>query len=172
MGEIRSIDIVVAAILGVAVLRGVFLGLIREAFSIGALAGAIVAVRLFARPGAEWLVEVTRGEVGPGAAPWIAGAALAIGSVAAVAIVGRLLRRGVRAAGLGWADRAGGALLGGAEGVLVAGLLLLILCAALGRGHAFVAGSHSIAALERLEQLADERELRPIDVAAPPPTRR
>ena len=65
-----------------------------------------------------------------------------------------------------------GALLGGAEGVLVAGLLLSILCAALGRGHAFVADSHSIAALERLEQLADRRELRPIDVAAPPPSRR
>jgi membrane protein required for colicin V production len=172
VGEIRSVDVVVAAILGVAMLRGVFLGLIREAFSIGALAGACVAVRLFTRPAAEWLVEVTRGELGPAAAPWVAGAALAVGSVAAVAIAGRLLQRGVRAAGLGWADRAGGALLGGAEGLLVAGLLLLILSAALGREHSFVADSHSIAALERLEQLAEERELPRIDVAAPPPARR
>jgi membrane protein required for colicin V production len=172
VGEIRSIDVVVAAILGVAMLRGLFLGLIREAFSIGALAGACVAVRLFARPTAEWLVEVTRGEVGPAAAPWIAGAALVIGAVVVVAFAGRLLQRGVRAAGLGWADRTGGALLGGAEGLLVAGLLLLILSATLGREHAFVADSHSIAALEQLEQLAEERELRPIDVAAPPPPRR
>ena len=172
MGEIRSIDVVVAAILGVAMLRGLFLGLIREAFSIGALAGAIVAVRLFAGPAAEWLVEATRGEVGPAAAPWIAGAVLAIATVAVVAVIGRLLRRGVRAAGLGWADRSGGALLGGAEGLLVAGLLLLILSAVLGREHAFVADSHSIAALERLERLVEERELRPIDVAAPPPSRR
>ena len=172
MEEIRSIDVVVAAILGVAMLRGLFLGLIREAFSIGALAGACVAVRLFARPAAEWLVEVTRGEVGPTAAPWIAGAALVIGAVAVVAFAGRLLQRGVRAAGLGWADRTGGALLGGAEGLLMAGLLLLILSATLGREHAFVVDSHSIAALERLEQLAEERELRPIDVAAPPPPRR
>lgn len=172
MGEIRSVDVIVAAILGIALLRGLFLGLIREAFSIGALAGACVAVRLFTRPAAEWLVEATRGAVSPGAAPWAAGAALAIGSVVAVAVVGRLLQRGVRAAGLGWADRAGGALLGTAEGVLVSGLVLLILSAALGRDHAFVADSHSIAALEQLEQLLEERELRAIDVAAPPPQRR
>jgi len=40
--------------------------------------------------------------------------------------------------------------------------------AALGRDHPFVAGSRSIAALDRLERIADERDLGRIDVAAPP----
>jgi membrane protein required for colicin V production len=172
VGEIRSVDLVVAAILGIALLRGVFLGLIREAFSIGALGGAVVVVRLFTAPTAEWLVERTNGEVDPNAAPWIAGAALAIATVAGVAIIGRLLQRGARAAGLGWADRAGGAVLGSAEGLLVAGLLLVILSTVIGRDHPFVADSRSISALEELERLADERDLQPIDVAAPPPAPR
>jgi membrane protein required for colicin V production len=172
VGEIRSVDVVIAAILGIALLRGVFLGLIREAFSIGALGGACVVVRLFTAPAADRLVEISRGEVPESLAPWIAGALLAIGTVAVVAIVGRLLQRGARAAGLGWADRAGGAALGSAEGILIAGLMLVVLIAVIGRDHPFVADSHSIAAFETLERYAAESDLRPIDVAAPPPTER
>ncbi|MDH3519566.1 MAG: CvpA family protein [Myxococcales bacterium] len=168
----RSVDLVVAAILGIALLRGLVLGLIREAFSIGALAGACVVVRLFTSPTADWLVQATAGTIGARTAPWLAGGALAIATVAGVALVGRLLQRGARAAGLGWADRAGGAVLGTAEGMLVASLLLLVLTAAIGRGHPLVAGSKSIAALEQLERLAAERPARPIDVAAPPPKQR
>jgi membrane protein required for colicin V production len=166
--EIRSVDVVVAAILGVALLRGLFLGLIREAFSLAALGGACIVVRIYHAPAADWLVGASRGEVGPEAAPWIAGAALGAGTIAAVAIAGRLVRKGVRAAGLGWADRAGGAVLGAAEGALAAGVLLLVVGATLGRDHPFVAGSRSIAALDRIERIADERDLGRIDVAAPP----
>lgn len=168
MDEIRSVDVVVAAILGVALLRGLFLGLIREAFSLAALGGACIVVRIYHVPAADWLVDVSRGEIGPDAAPWLAGAALGACTIAAIAIAGRLVRKGVRAAGLGWADRAGGALLGAAEGALLAGVVLLVVGAALGRDHPFMAGSRSIAALDRLERLADERDLGRIDVAAPP----
>ena len=59
-------------------------------------------------------------------------------------------------------------MLGAAEGALVAGVLLLVVGLVLGRDHPFVAGSRSIAALERLEDLADDRDLPRIDVAAPP----
>jgi len=169
---IRSIDVVIAGILGIALLRGVFLGLIREAFSIGALGGACVMVRLFTAPTAERLVEFAGGDIPAALAPWIAGALLALATVAVVAIVGRLLQRGARAAGLGWADRAGGAALGGAEGILVAGLILMVLTTVIGRDHPFVANSRSIAAFETLERFAAEREARPIDVAAPPPAER
>ena len=168
MDEIRSVDVVVAAILGVALLRGLFLGLIREAFSLAALGGACIVVRIYHVPAADWLVDVSRGEIGPDAAPWLAGAALGACTIAAIAIAGRLVRKGVRAAGLGWADRAGGALLGAAEGALLAGVVLLVVGAALGRDHPFMAGSRSIAALDRLERLADERDVGRIDVAAPP----
>ena len=107
----------------------------------------------------------------PELAPWLAGAALAIGTLAAGALLGRLLRRGARLAWLGMPDRIGGALLGAAEGVLVSAILLLALTALIGRNHQLVAGSRSLAALERLERVA--AGVRPgVDVAAPPPARK
>ena len=114
--EIQPLDIVVAAIVAAAMLRGYFIGLVREAFSLGALGGAYLAVQLFTLPSADWLQEVSNGNVGPSIAPWLAGAGLAIGTIAIVIIVGRGLKRTLKAAGLNWADRFGGGLLGAAEG--------------------------------------------------------
>ena len=168
MGEIASVDLAVAVILGIALLRGLFLGLVREAFSIAALAAACVVVRAYAGPAGDRLVDLSGGQIGAAAAPWVAGAVLGVVTVAAVAIVGRMIQRGARAAGLGWADRAGGVVLGAAEGALVAGVLLLVAVAALGRAHPLIAGSRSIAALEQLEHYAGSPDLREIDVAAPP----
>ena len=167
MDGVSPIDVVVAAVVGVAVLRGVFRGLIREAFSVGALAAACVAVRVFNPVFSSWLEEVSRGELGPMAAPWAGGALIAIAAVLGVVLVGRVLRKSARWAGLGWADRAGGAVLGAAEGALVVGILLVVASAFLGRAHPVLAGTRSLAALEQLERLADERE---IDGAAPPPS--
>jgi uncharacterized membrane protein required for colicin V production len=153
-------------VLGIAVLRGLFLGLIREAFSLAAIGAACVAVRWFATPAAAELERATDGRVGDLAAPWIAGAGVAIAAAAAVAILGRVLRRGARAVGLGLVDRAGGALLGAAEGSLVIAVLLVIGTAVLGRDHPVLEGTRSLAALERVEAVA--AEVRDVDVAAPP----
>lgn len=165
MEGLQPIDIVAAAVLFVAALRGVFLGLVREAFSLAGLAAACLAVRVFTAPVAAWIGEVADGRIASGLLPWVAGALVAIGTLAAVAIAGRIVRRGVHAVGLGWADRAGGALLGGAEGVLVVAIVLVVLVTALGRGHPALSDSRSLAALERLERLSSGA---PIDVAAPP----
>jgi len=162
----EPVDIFVMAILGIAVLRGVFRGLIREAFSIGALAGACLVVKLFAHPLAARLETATGGEITGWAAPWLAGAILSVGTIAAIAIVGRFVRRGSRWAGLGWADRAGGAVLGAAEGGLVVAILLVLAVFLLGREHPTLAESRSFAALERIEQIAQAPA--PPDVAAPP----
>lgn len=167
MGELRSVDFVVGAILGVAALRGLFRGLTREAISIASLAAACVMVRLFAAPGAAWLVAASDGGVGPIAAPWIVGILLAIATLFAGALLARVLRGGARAVGLGWADHAGGAVLGAAEGVLLSAVLLLIAVNVLGRDHAFVSGSQSLAALIELERVA-EAGRSDVDVAAPP----
>jgi membrane protein required for colicin V production len=167
MGELRSIDFVVGAILGVAALRGLFRGLTREVISIASLAAACVVVRLFTASGAAWLVEVSDGQVGPFAAPWVVGVLLAVATLFAGAVLARVLRGGARAVGLGWADHAGGALIGAAEGVLLSAVLLLIAVNVLGREHAFVSGSRSLHALLELERAADAGD-RPVDVAAPP----
>jgi membrane protein required for colicin V production len=168
VGELQPVDIVVSTILGIAILRGLFLGMIREVFSIGALGAACLAVKTLSDPVAAWMQSVGGGEIGPTIAPWLAGAVLAVGSIAAVVVIGRFAKRGARWAGLGWADRAGGAALGAAEGVLVVGILLVLAGTVLGRGHPALAGTRTIAALERLEQLAAGRAPGEIDVAAPP----
>lgn len=168
MGELRSVDFVVGAILGVAALRGLFRGLTREAVSIASLAAACVVVRLFVAPGAAWLVEVTGGQVGPFTAPWLVGIALAAATLFSGAALARVLRGGARAVGLGWADHVGGAVLGAAEGVLLSVVLLLLAVGVLGRDHAFVSGSRSFAALVELERVAAAGSASGVDVAAPP----
>jgi membrane protein required for colicin V production len=161
------VDIVVGVILGIAMLRGLFLGLVREAFSLASLGAACITVRLFHADVGSWLGDLSDGRIGPAVGPWLGGALVAVFTIALVVFAGRLLRRGVRWAGLGWADRAGGALLGAAEGALVVGVLLVLAGSLLGRSHPVLQTSRSFAALEQLESLAQQP---PADVAAPPPT--
>jgi uncharacterized membrane protein required for colicin V production len=167
-GELATVDLVAGAILALAILRGLLLGLIREVVSVASLVAASFAVRAFTPELAAWMQQ--RWPALPDAAtPWLAGAALALGTLTAGAVLGRLLRRGARMAWLGMPDRLGGALLGAAEGVLVCALGLLALGALIGRDHRLLVGSRSIAALERLEQLAAGVRPQGVDVAAPPP---
>jgi uncharacterized membrane protein required for colicin V production len=167
--EIQPLDIVVVAIVTAAMLRGFFIGLVREAFSLGALGGAYLAVQLFTLPSADWLQEVSNGDVGPGVAPWLAGAGLAIGTITIVILLGRGLQRTLRAAGLNWADRFGGGLLGAAEGTLLAGILLVLGAEVLGRDHPAFSETASLAAIEEFERMSQQSEI-DIDVAAPPRT--
>ena len=101
----------------------------------------------------------------------LAGAMLAVGTIAVVVLAGRVLRRGARWAGLGLADRAAGAVLGVAEGALVVGILLGIGAMLLGRDHPVLTSSLSFGALEQLERIA-QGPAPPgpsdVDVAAPP----
>jgi len=165
----EPIDVAAAAILAAAAFRGFFRGLIRESFSMAALAGAVVSVKFLAEPLGAWLTQTTKGQVSEGTAPFAAGVLLAVFTIASVVIVGRFVRRGSRWAGLGWADRAGGALLGGAEGAIVVGILLLVAGGTLGRTHPALVQTRSIAALEQVEQIAQNPpSLDDIDVASPP----
>jgi membrane protein required for colicin V production len=167
--SVELVDWIAGAILVLAILRGLLLGLIREVVSIGSLLAAAVVVRRYTPEVASWMVRTSHGGIEPALAPWLAGAALAIGTLLLGAVVGRLLRRGAQIAWLGLPDRLGGALLGGAEGVLVCAILLLALTSLVGRDSSLVAGSRSIDALERLERIADRVSPRLPDVAAPPP---
>ena len=174
---LEPVDYVIAVVLIIAVLRGLARGLLRETFSIAALAAAIVAVRLFYADVAIWLIQVTDGQIGEMAAPWVAGAILAIGTIGITAIIGRILRRGAKVVGLGWADRAGGAVLGTAEGLLVAGIVIGLIGYVMGRNHPSIADSRSLEAFEELEQMARSGQFPEIDlplptVAAPPPEAR
>jgi uncharacterized membrane protein required for colicin V production len=167
LGSASPLDGVILAVLLVAIARGIFTGLIREAFSVAALAGALIAARFFTAPAAAWLTDATSGQIGSVAAPWIMGALIVIGSVGVIATLGRLLRRGAQLAGLSWADRLGGAAIGAAEGALVALVIVLASTWTVGRDHPAVADSRSLAAYDEVTKFVDERGDELPKVAAP-----
>jgi membrane protein required for colicin V production len=161
------VDFVVIAILGIAALRGLFRGMVREALSVGALVGACFAVVYLSDPAARWVGFLTDGEIGPSIAPWLGGITVAVATLFGAALLARMLRGGARAVGLGWVDHAGGAVLGVAEGVLVSAVLVQVASSTLGPYHPFLSGSKTMAALEEIERVALDDDL--LDVAAPPP---
>ena len=162
MEAISPVDLAALAILILAVLRGLFIGLIREVFSLGALAAACIAVRLGAVPAADWMLLNLPFEMGSLTARVVAGVVIAIAVVVLVAGVGRVLRRGVRWAGLGFADRLAGGVLGAAEGSLVIVILMLLGIALVGRDHPHLADSRTLAAFENAERLVQQtRPMRP-----------
>ena len=168
LAEFESVDIVVGAIIGIACLRGFFLGLIREAFSLASLAAAYIAVKAFVGPVSEWVGDISGGRINEALEPWVAGALLVLVTIGAVTTVGRIIRRGARAVGLGFVDRIGGGLLGATEGVLVVIVLLMLVGDRIGRDHPAIANTRTLAALEEMELLASEAPPTEIDVASPP----
>src|SRR5262245_62691051 len=139
--------------------------MVREAFSVAALAAACVAVRFGTEPAAAWLHANALPGVGPIGAQLLAGLAIGLAALVAVGLLGRLVQRGVHFAGLGMADRLAGAAIGAAEGALVVAVALLVTLTLVGREHPLVARSRTLVAFERAERLA--RGSAP-DVAAPP----
>ena len=168
MAAFESVDIIVGTIIGIACLRGFLLGLIREAFSLASLGAAYMAVRAFVSPVAEWVGEISDGRINEALEPWVAGAILVLVTIGAVTTIGRIVRRGARAVGLGFVDRVGGGLLGATEGVLVVAVLIMLVGDRVGRDHPALADTRTLAALEHMELLAREAPPEEVDVASPP----
>ena len=161
------VDALAFSVLAIALVRGLAIGMVREAFSVAALAGACIAVRFGTAPAAAWLLENALPGLGPLGAKILAGSVVGLTAAIAVGLLGRLVRRGVHAAGLGLPDRLAGAAIGAAEGALVVGVLLLAAITLLGREHPTLARSRTLVAFEQAERLA-RGESKLSDVAAPP----
>ena len=164
-----ALDAVVVAVLTLALVRGLWIGMIRELFSLGAIVAACIAVRLFAGDGGVWLAE--RSGLAPSLATGITGVAIGIGALAVLAILGRYAKRGVDKVGLGSLDRVGGAVLGSAEGVIVAAVVLLVAIFFFGRADPLLSRSRSLEAFDAVEEWVlapSEGDGELADVAAPP----
>lgn len=161
------IDRVALAIVALAVIRGLWIGLLREAFSIGALAAAFVAVKLWTDPATDWLVAHApfHGTLSQRQSHVVAGALVAIAAALVVVALGGFVRKRVHATSLGFVDRVLGGALGGAEGALLVAVGLVGVIAFVGPDHEVLAGSRSIELLSRARIFADELP----DVASPPP---
>lgn len=151
------LDGIVLTVILAALARGLFIGLVREGFSMAALAAAVLVTRATAGDAGVWLNERTDGQIGELAAPWIAGALIAFTTAAGMGLIGRLARKGVRLAGLSWFDRVGGGALGLAEGTLVSILVVLGAVWIVGREHPGVAESRSLAAYDTVQAAVAER---------------
>jgi uncharacterized membrane protein required for colicin V production len=161
------VDGAVLAVMGIALVRGLWIGMVRETFSVAALAAACIAVRFETAPLADWLRAGAGLPLGPTAARVVAGAAIGIGTALVVGLTGRVLARMLRGAGLGLADRLAGGVIGVAEGALLAGVLLFAATLTIGRESRLLSESRALHTFERFESLARERASLP-PVAAPP----
>lgn len=163
MRETPVADLVVMTVLVIAISRGLWIGLIREGFSMLALGAATIVTRLGVDPLSAWLTEATAGEIAGRASVWIAGVVLVVATILIAGTIARFLRRGAQFAGLGWADRLGGGALGLAEGAVVSTVLVLIALWLVGPSHPTLAGSRSLAALEQIQSLDGVRDLQALD---------
>lgn len=144
MGEI--IDIVAVTVMVIAVLRGIWIGIVREAFSLAALAAAVLAFRALRAPVAAEIAARTQWD--PLIATAAAGGAVVVAALVFVTLAGAIVRRLVGVAGLSGIDRVGGAALGAAEGVLVIALALFAVTEVLGSKDPLLAGSRTVAIFE------------------------
>ena len=169
MEELPTLDAVAAGVLALAALRGIWIGAVREAFSLAGLATAVVVIRAWREPAGRWLDAHGPFEVTELAAQILAAIALGVVSLIAVGVIGRVVRRSVRGAGLGLLDRLAGLLLGAAEGAVVVAALVVGLAALLGRDDDALAGTRTLAALEATETALG---LEPPAVSTGPPSDR
>jgi membrane protein required for colicin V production len=146
------LDAILVALVALALLRGAAIGALREATSLGVVVATVIAVRVWNQPFAHWLQSPTGASVRYDLAPFVAGALLTAVVLVAVALFAREMRQGLRPVGHGILDRVAGGALGLAEGLLVVGVLTVSLGALLGREHALVVTSHSLAWVEHIEQ--------------------
>lgn len=152
LADLPLIDVIALSIVALACLRGLWIGLIRESLSLATVAIATILTRIYVDPVASWLAEQTAGELTGRTGVWIAGVLIVVGTIAILAVVGRLLRRGAEAVGLGWADRMGGGALGAAEGAIVASILVVIALWIVGPDHATTRAARSVAWVEQLRE--------------------
>ena len=151
MEELPTVDAIAAALLALALLRGLWIGAVGELFSLAGLAAATFVVRSWRIPAGAWLEAHGPIEMTGLAARVLAALGLGLGTLLAVALLRRLVRRGVRSAGLGLADRAAGGVLGACEGAVVAAALVFGLGALLCRDDDALVGTRSLRALEWAE---------------------
>lgn len=155
------IDLVVLAVLGLATLRGLWIGVVREAFSLAALAAAVLAFRALRTPVAEEIAMRTQWD--PLVAAAAAGGVVVVAAIVFVTLAGAIVRRLVSTAGLSFVDRIGGGLVGFAEGALLVALALLGATEIFGPKDPVLRGSRAVALFQQWSgrDAASERRAAP-----------
>lgn len=162
------VDLIALVVVGLLALRGLVRGAVREAFALGALAAAVLAVRFFEPAVTGSLAPQLSAYLSPTFARGLSIVLVAGAGLIAVAAAGAFVRRGLHAVGLGLADRILGAGLGATEGALAVVIALSLAAGLLGADHPWLRASESYAWLARARG-AGGAPGTPGDVAAPAP---
>jgi membrane protein required for colicin V production len=162
------VDVLLAAVLLLFALRGLWRGFLREIFGLAGLLAGAVAAATWSTPLGDQLAA--RLHIAPALGDLITGAALVVLVVLAASLAGRLARRVARAIWLGPVDRGLGAVFGFAKGAALVGLGLMALQRlAPGSSTARIAAESELA--HPLVDLAD-RLVESVRPYAPPAVRR
>jgi uncharacterized membrane protein required for colicin V production len=164
---IPVLDIIVGSIMALAIVRGLFVGMIREGFSVGAIGAVVLGIVYGSQPAGLWLDTATAGEIGGQPAKWIGGVMVGVSAGVVVGALGRYLRRGARIVGLGMADRVGGGAIGAAEGALIATIVILGANKMFGPEHPAVFNSQSVAMMSRVEYAMETGDITPLTEGLP-----
>jgi membrane protein required for colicin V production len=149
----KGFDIALLALLGVLVVVGLVKGLVRILVGLLAVVAAFFVASHGHRPLAERVGNV---DLSPEVLQLIAYLALFVAVMLAGGVVAWLLRKLMRAAMLGWADRLAGAALGVAVAMLVTSLVVLPAVAYVPDGAAWLAGSRLAPYVAVVSDLAAE----------------
>jgi len=114
-------DIAVIAIALLSICFGLWRGLVRIAFSVGAVAVGLIVARLFEPQVARWLTGAL--SLKPQIAGVVAYAGLFLVTAVAIGVAGRLLTGLLTASDVNWINRLAGGGLGLAGGILVSSAL-------------------------------------------------
>lgn len=153
--DLPLIDMIALTVLFLAIVRGVWIGLIREGLSLASIGIATIVTKLLVDPLSEQLASATGGDISGKTAIWIAGVLLVVATIVTLGFLARLIKKSAVYAGLGWADRMGGGALGAAEGSIVAAILVMIALWLVGPDHAATEGARSVELVEELQDRHD-----------------
>jgi len=159
--DLTFFDLVVAALFLLFMVRGVWIGFVRQLAAFFALVGSYViagqyADRIF--PWTERLVD------NPKLTFFVSFAILFVVSAMVFTLIGKVLHRFLQITLMGWLDRLTGLLLGCAKAALVASLLYMLLASTLSATNDMLRKSYSAPYLKQgsewLRSLVDDPRLR------------
>lgn len=127
LSDFNGFDFVLLAVFAGSTLISLFRGFFREALSLAAWIAGLWAAWQFGMPVSEQLVNWIKPEV---PRLWLARLAILVAVLLACGLLGVLLRMVIVSTGLTGTDRALGMVFGGARGLLLAGVLIVLLEAA------------------------------------------
>ena len=161
LNELTTFDYVVAALFCICIVRGVWIGLVRQLAAFFALVGSYLIAGQYADKLLPWAERLVNN---PKITFFCSFAILFIASALGFALVGKVLHRFVQLTLLGWLNRLAGLALGGFKAAVIASLVYMFLASSLSATNDLLRTSYSSPYLkqgaELLRSLIDDPRLR------------